>query len=213
MHVAPDSQPKKGCLTMDIAENRLAGVLSDKWWLLLLRGLFAIAFGVVAVLIPGISLAALVLLFGAYVLADGIIGVWLGVSGRSKHENRWVLLLWGLLGVGIGIVALLAPGVTALALLIYIAAWAIATGVLEIVAAIRLRKEVKGEWLLVLGGLASIAFGVFLMLRPAAGALALLWLIAAYAIVFGGILVMLAIKARSFGTQAKPRARQGLHAG
>lgn len=198
---------------MDIAENRLAGVLSDKWWLLLLRGVFAIAFGVVAVLIPAISLAALVLLFGAYVLADGIIGVWLGISGRSKDENRWLLLLWGLLGIGVGIIAFLAPGITALALLIYIAAWAIATGVLELVAAIRLRKEVKGEWLLVLGGLASILFGVLLMLQPAAGALALLWLIAAYAIVFGGILVMLAIKARSFGARAGSGMRESVHTG
>jgi uncharacterized membrane protein HdeD (DUF308 family) len=112
-----------------------------------------------------------------------------------------VLLLGGLLGIGVGVLTFFAPGITALALLFYIAVWAIATGVLELVAAIRLRKEIEGEWWLIPGGLASVVIGVLLMARPGAGALALLWLIAAHAVVFGLLLVMLAFKARTFGSQ------------
>jgi uncharacterized membrane protein HdeD (DUF308 family) len=144
---------------------------------------------------------ALVWLFGAYTLADGILGVSTAITGRKEHEQWWVLLLWGLVGVGVGILTFLAPGITAVALLFYIAVWAILTGALEIVAAIRLRKEIRGEWLLILGGLASVVFGAFLMARPFAGALALLWLIATYAVIFGILLVILAFEARSFGRQ------------
>jgi len=184
---------------MEPVKDRLAAILSRNWWVLLLRGIVAIVFGVLAWMQPGISLAALVLLFGAYSMADGILGAWTAVAGRKEHEHWWVLLLEGLVGIGVGVLTLFAPGVTALALLFYIAIWAVTTGVLEIVAAIRLRKEIEGEWLLVLGGLASVAFGVLLMARPGAGALAVLWIIAAYAVVFGAILVVLAFKARNFG--------------
>jgi uncharacterized membrane protein HdeD (DUF308 family) len=187
---------------MNIAENRLATILSRSWWVLLLRGLVAIAFGALAWLQPGISLAALVLLFGVYSMADGILGVWTAMAGRKEHEHWWVLLLGGLLGIGVGILTFLAPGVTALALVLYIAVWAIATGVLQIVAAIRLRKEIQGEWLLILGGLASLVFGVLLMARPGAGAVSLVWLIGAYAIVFGALLVLLAFKVRTLGAHA-----------
>ncbi|HTT10288.1 MAG TPA: HdeD family acid-resistance protein [Burkholderiaceae bacterium] len=183
---------------MDGLEKRLASMLSRNWWLLLLRGIAAIAFGVLTWFQPGISLGALVLLFGAYSMADGILGVWAAIAGRKEHEDWWVLLLGGLLGVGIGILTFVAPGITALALLFYIAIWAIATGVLEIVAAIRLRKEIKGELFLILAGLASVAFGVVLIAQPGAGALALLWLVASYAVVFGVLLVILAFRVRRF---------------
>lgn len=183
---------------MNIIEKRLASILNRSWWLLLLRGLAAIVFGVLTWLQPGISLASLVLLFGAYSMADGILGCWTAIVGRNDHEHWWVLLLGGLLGIGIGILTFLAPGLTALALLFYIAIWAVATGVLEIVAAIRLRKEIQGEFWLVLAGLASVVFGVLLMARPGAGALTVLWLIASYAILFGVLLVILAFKVRSF---------------
>jgi uncharacterized membrane protein HdeD (DUF308 family) len=184
---------------MDVLEKHLSAILFRNWWVLLLRGIIAIAFGILTWFQPGISLAALVLLFGAYVLADGILGVWTAFSGRKEHEDWWVLLLWGLLGIGVGIIALMAPGITALALLFYIAVWAIATGVLEIVAAVRLRKEIKGEWWLILGGLVSVVFGVLLLARPGPGALALLWVIATYAVIFGVVMVILAFKVRSFG--------------
>jgi uncharacterized membrane protein HdeD (DUF308 family) len=183
---------------MDIVRNRIAKVLSRNWWVLLLRGLIAVAFGVWALSHPGISLAALIMLFGAYALIDGVLGVWTAVAGRQQHEERWTLLLWGLVGVGVGIMTFAAPGLTALALVIYIAFWAIATGVLQIATAIRLRAEIKGEWLLILGGLASVVLGGVLMSRPGAGALALIQLIAIYAVIFGILLVTLAFRVRRF---------------
>jgi uncharacterized membrane protein HdeD (DUF308 family) len=184
---------------MDTAEHQLAAILSHAWWVLLLRGVVAIAFGVLVWLQPGSSFMALMWLFGAYLLADGILGVWMATTGRSVHEDWWVLLLWGLVGIGVGVMTFLAPGITGLALLFYIAIWAIATGVLEIVAAVRLRKEMEGEWVLVVGGLISVLFGAFLVARPAEGAMAMLWLIATYAVVFGILLMMLAFRVRAFG--------------
>lgn len=183
---------------MTIVGKTLATILFRNWWVLLLRGLISIAFGILILLQPGISLAALIICFGAFALADGILGVWTAFTGSKEHESWWVLLLEGLLGIGVGVLTFVAPGITALALLFYIAIWAIATGVLEIVAAVRLRKEIEGEWWLILCGIASVAFGVFLMAQPGEGALAVLWLIATYAIVFGLLLVLLALKARSF---------------
>lgn len=179
-------------------KERLASILTRGWWLLLLRGLLAIVFGILTWFQPGLSLAALVILFGAYSMADGVLGVWTAIAGRNDHEYWWVLLLRGLLGIGIGVITFLAPQVTALALLFYIAIWAIATGILEIVAAIRLRREIEGEWVLGLAGLASVAFGVLLAAQPGTGALAVLWLIGSYAIVFGVLMVILAFKARRF---------------
>ncbi len=182
-------------------EKQLAIIFSRNWRLLLLRGIIAIVFGILAGVLPQISLEVLILLFGAYVLADGALGVWSAISGHKEHEHRWVLLLWGLVGVGVGILTFLAPGITTEALMFYIAIWAIATGVLEIIAAIRLRKEITGEWLLILGGLTSIAFGVLLMAQPIAGAIAMVWLVAAYAVIFGVLLIILALKARTFGSE------------
>jgi uncharacterized membrane protein HdeD (DUF308 family) len=176
----------------------LSSLLRRGWWLLLLRGLVSIAFGVVVWLQPAISLAALVLLFGAYCTVDGVFAVWTAIAGAKTSEHWWLLLLEGLLGIGVGIITFVAPGITALALLFYIAIWAISTGVLEIVAAIRLRREIDNEWWLMLAGLASVAFGFILAARPGAGALALLWLIGSYAIVFGVLLLTLAFRARKF---------------
>jgi len=189
---------------MDVVEKHLVPILSRNWWLLLLRGIAAIAFGILTWWMPGISLAVLVLFFGAYALVDGIFAVWMAFASRGRNEQWWLMLLWGFLGIGVGILTFVEPGLTALALLFYIAIWAIATGVLEIVAAIRLRKEIEGEWLLILAGLASVVFGVVLIARPGVGALAVLWIIAAYAIVFGVLMVMLAFKARGFGRQGAP---------
>jgi len=182
---------------MNRVETRLASTLARGWWLLLLRGIAAIVFGFLTWFQPGISLAALILLFAAYSMADGIFALWMALAGRD-HDHRWVLVLEGLLGIGVGIMTFVAPGVTALAILFYIAIWSITTGVLRIVAAIALRKEIEGEWVLILSGLASVGFGVLLMAMPGAGALALLWVIAAYAIMFGVLLVTLAFRARGF---------------
>jgi uncharacterized membrane protein HdeD (DUF308 family) len=153
---------------------------------------------VVSWLEPGISAAALVLLFGAYVFADGVLGTWTAIAGRADHEYWWLMLLRGLLGIGVGVLAFVEPRVVVLALLFYMAIWAIATGVLEIATAIRLRREIEGESLLILSGLLSVLFGVVLVAWPGASALALLWLIATFAVVFGVVLVILAFKARGF---------------
>lgn len=173
----------------------LVDALARYWWVLVFRGLLAIAFGVLAFLWPGLTLASLVLVFGAYALVDGVSAIVSALRGRGE-EPWWLLVLEGAVGIGIGVLTLLAPGITALALLFYIAIWAIATGVLEIAAALALRKEIEGEWLLVLGGLVSVAFGVLLMARPGAGALAVLWLIGAYAIAFGVLFLFLGLKLR-----------------
>jgi len=184
---------------MNGVQYAFANILGRGWWRVLLRGLAAIAFGILTWIMPGISLTALVFLFAIYCLADGVLAVWTAVDGRELDESWWVLLLEGLLGIGVGIITLAAPGITALALLFYIAAWAIGMGLLEIVAAIRLRKQIDGEWALILRGLISIALGVLLMVRPGAGALAAVWLIATCAVAYGVLLVILSFEARSFG--------------
>jgi uncharacterized membrane protein HdeD (DUF308 family) len=181
---------------MNSVVGHFSSMLRRGWWLLLLRGIIAILFGLTLWVEPAISLAALVLLFGAYCLVDGVFAVWTGISGAKDNEHWWLLLLWGLVGIGVGILTFMSPGITALALLFYIAIWAIATGVLEIVGAIRLRKEINNEWLLLLAGLVSVAFGVLIAARPGAGALGILWVIGFYAIVFGVLLLILAFRVR-----------------
>ena len=182
---------------MNNLEN-LGSLFQRNWWLMLLRGLAAIGFGILVITKPQISLQVLVYLFGVYVLVEGILGVALAIQGRNEIDSWGVLLLWGLLGVAVGILAFSRPDLTALALLFYIALWAIATGVLEIAAAIRLREVLQNEWLLILAGLVSVAFGVWLIARPDAGALAVLWAIGIYAIVFGVLVVLFAFKIRSY---------------
>ena len=181
----------------------LARILSRYWWMILLRGVISILFGIMVFAWPGISLVSLVLLFGAFALADGFGNVVTAFGGRREHENWWVLLFAGLAGVALGVLTFLNPAVTALALLFYIAVWAIVTGVLQIVTAIRLRKEIEGELWLALGGAASVAFGMLLIARPGSGALTVLWLIAAFAVAYGIILVILALKARGFAKRVE----------
>jgi len=176
----------------------LANILSRYWWMTLLRGIVAILFGFFVIAQPGISLMTLTMLFGAFVLLDGIGSLTSAFGGRTEHESWWIMLLWGLCGIAVGVMTFFSPGVTAFALLFYIAAWAIVTGVIELVAAFRLRQEIEGEFWLGLLGVLSIAFGVFMMVRPGAGILSLLWLIAAYAIAFGITLIALAFRMRGF---------------
>ena len=180
------------------AVETVGSILSRNWWLMLLRGLAAIAFGLLIFAKPQISLQVLVYLFGVYVLVEGILGIAVAVQARGELDSWGVLFLWGLFGVAVGVLTFIKPEITALALLFYIALWAIATGVLEFAVAIRLRELIKNEWLLILAGLVSVAFGVLLIARPEAGVLAVLALIGAYAIVFGVLLVAFAFKIRSF---------------
>lgn len=171
--------------------------LAHNWGAVLIRGILAILFGVITFVAPGMSLAVLVLLFGAYAFVDGVFAV---VSAfRRRESDHWAMtLLEGVVGIGAGLVTLFWPGLTALALLYVIAAWALVTGAFEIAAAIRLRKVLHDEWLLVLGGVASIGLGLLLFAYPGPGALALILWIGAYALVFGVLLVGLAFRLRSW---------------
>ena len=175
--------------------------LVHNWWVVLLRGIAGILFGILTFVSPAISLGALVLLFGAYSFADGVLAIISAIRNRAESERWWIVLIQGLAGVGAGLVTLLWPGITALALLAVVAAWALVIGGLEIAAAIRLRKVITGEWLLVLSGIASIILGVLLALFPGPGALALVLWIGAYAIVSGVLLVALAVRLRSWGRE------------
>lgn len=170
--------------------------LSRYWWLLALRGVAAILFGILAFIWPQLTLEVLIILFGVYVLIDGASNIVTGFSQRESNDRWWVMLLEGLVGILAGILTLVYPGMSAFILLYFIAAWAILTGVLEIVAAIRLRKEITGEWALALSGVASIIFGILLFLFPGTGALAVVWIIGSYAILFGALLIYLAFKVR-----------------
>lgn len=168
----------------------MLALLSKYWWVLVVRGGLAIALGVFAFVWPQETIAALVLAFGAIALVDGTFAVAASIAGHSLTPYWWVLLLQGLLGIGVGLMTLFNPAITAVALLIYIAVWAIGMGVLQVIAAVRLRHDISGEWWLALGGIASVAFGVLLMRHPAEGALAVLWLIGSFALVWGVMLVL-----------------------
>ena len=181
--------------------------LTRNWWAVDLRGLAGILFGIITFVSPGISLAALVLLFGAYAFADGVLSIVSAVRRRGA-DRWWLLLLQGIVGIGAGVITLLWPGITALALRFVIAAWALVGGALQVAAAIRLRKVITGEWLLALGGVLSVALGVLLVLFPGPGALALVIWIGAYAVVFGILLLVLGFKLRGLRS---PRAHQPAH--
>ena len=147
-------------------------MLARNWWVLALRGVFAIIFGVLALIWPALTLLVLITLFGAYALVDGIFAVIAGIASYGRNERWWAVLLEGVAGIILGVMTFLWPGTTALVLVYFIAAWALITGVFEIAAAIRLRKEIEGEWMMILSGILSIIFGVFLVAAPGAGALA-----------------------------------------
>jgi len=174
----------------------MISLFTKNWWVLLLRGIVAVLFGILAITSPGITLAVLVLLFGVYAVVDGCFALFAAIGGWSHREDRWLLLLEGFIGIGAGILTLRAPGITTVALLFFIAAWALATGVLRIVAAIRLRKEITGEWLLAVAGIASILFGIALFLNPFIGALVLVWWIGGFTFAFGILLIVLGFRMR-----------------
>lgn len=173
--------------------------LTRNWGWVALRGFAAILFGLLTLLNPGITLATLVLFFGAYALVDGAAMVVSAIANRHG-EARWIaLLVGGVLGIGAGLVTFFMPGLTAMALLMIIAAWSVVTGIAEIGAAIRLRKEITGEWIFVLAGLFSVGFGLLLFLSPGAGALAVALWIGAYAVTVGLLLVGLGFRLRNWG--------------
>jgi uncharacterized membrane protein HdeD (DUF308 family) len=175
----------------------MAGLFTRNWWLVLLRGILAILFGLLAITRPVVTVAVLVLLFGVYALVDGIVSLCAAIGGWGHREDRWLLLLEGFIGIGAGFLTLRAPAITAVALIFFIAAWALGTGVLKIIAAIRLRREISGEVWLALSGIASAVFAFLVMMRPGVGAIAMAWLIGWYALFLGAMLVLLSFKLRS----------------
>lgn len=180
----------------------LARQFANYWWLFLVRGLMAVIFGVIALVWPGITVLALVTLFGAYVIVDGFFSF--VQAFRVEGRVRWSLVAWGLISVAAGIAVLLWPGITALVLIYMIGFWAILTGFVEIMAAVAFRKEMTNEWALALGGVLSIAVGAFMVIAPGSGAVALVWLIGAYAIAFGIMLVMAGLTLRRWPAEAAP---------
>lgn len=184
--------------------------LAKSWWVFLVRGLAAIAFGVVAVIWPGITLGALVIVFGAYAIVDGVFDVVLGIRGEASSggaitggDRAW-LVVTGIVGVAAGLIAFLWPGITAVALLWVIAFWAILTGVVELFAAWKLRAELTNEWMWILSGLLSIALGILLLLQPATGALALVLWVGILAIAWGVALCVLAFRIKGLAGQTAP---------
>ena len=180
--------------------------LTRNWWVLVLRGVAGILFGLGAYAWPGITLGVLVLFFGAYALVDGVFAVMAAVTGRTQGLPWWALLVEGLLGIAAGVITFFMPGITLFVLLYVMAGWAIVTGVFEIVAAARLRREMAGEWMLALSGVVSVVFGVIVFARPVAGLLAVAWLVGTYAVIFGILFLFLGLKLREHAkrTDARP---------
>ena len=176
-------------------------VLVRKWWLVALRGIIAILFGIVALAYPGITLVALVLLFGVYALVDGVCAVFAAFGGTGR-ERLWYILE-GIAGIAAGILTLFYPGITAEFLIYLIAAWAILTGVFEIIAGLAL--PVSKDWMLALAGALSVVFGVLVVFNPGSGALAIVWLIGIYALLFGVTMLVFAIRLRRLGNVSVPQ--------
>jgi uncharacterized membrane protein HdeD (DUF308 family) len=182
----------------------LLETLKRHWWVPVLRGIAAIIFGIIAFARPGLTVAVLVLLFGAWVLVDGIFRV-IGAITHRASDNEWGLnLIIGIVGIIIGFLTFHKPGITALALVIYIGAWALMIGATEIALAIKLRREIKGEWFLILMGVVSIIFAIMLLWNPLPGALALVWLIGSYAIVLGVLGIIFGFRLRSLPVLGTP---------
>jgi uncharacterized membrane protein HdeD (DUF308 family) len=175
----------------------MSEMLVRSWWVLGLRGVIAVLFGLLALFWPGLTLLWLVALFAAYALLGGMVSVVGAIRNRKSDDDWWLLLLLGLVGLGAGVIAVVHPSLTALVLVLVMGANALLSGVLEIAVAIRLRKVMRGEWLLLLSGIASIVFGILVFLFPEAGALALVWLISAYALICGALLLAMALRLRS----------------
>jgi uncharacterized membrane protein HdeD (DUF308 family) len=178
---------------------------TSPWWAFVVRGIVGVLFGVLTWIVPGTALLTLVFLFGAYAIVEGAFNIAGAIRREAPGDRpRWVLLLEGIVSIIAGVVAFVIPGFTAVALLYLIAAWSLVTGILEIATAVRLRRRIKGEWLMALSGVLSIVFGVLLMIFPGAGALAVLFWIGAYAVVFGAMLIALGIRLRSWSRARGP---------
>lgn len=174
----------------------MSALLAENWWAIALRGALAILFGLIALFLPGATIASLVILFAAYMLVDGAFAIVGAVRAAQRHERWGLLILEGIANIVTGVLAFLWPGITVLVFVLLMAAWALVSGALMLGAAFRLNKE-HGRWLLALGGIVSIVWGVLLVVAPVAGALVLTWWLGAYALVFGGALIALGFRLRA----------------
>jgi uncharacterized membrane protein HdeD (DUF308 family) len=178
-----------------VADQNTA-TLARNWWLLALRGVLGILFGIVAFVWPGATQAALILVFGANVFVDGIFAVAAGIGMRKQIDRWWLLVLEGAAGIILGVLTFSSPDTTALVLLLFIAAWSIFTGIFEIATAVRIRTMIANKWLLIISGVVSIVFGILLIVQPGAGAVSIVWLLGAYALLFGILTLMLSFRLR-----------------
>ncbi len=184
----------------------MAAFMKQAWWAMAIRGIFAIAFGILAFIWPGITLLALVWLFGVYAIVEGIASVVGAVSGKADTRHGWWLGIVGVISIIAGILTFGWPALTALVLLYLIAARAIITGMIDFASAIALRREIQDEWLLALGGIAAVVFGIIMFATPLAGALALVWLVALYAVVIGVLLLAFSLRMRTWQRETRQRA-------
>jgi uncharacterized membrane protein HdeD (DUF308 family) len=179
--------------------------LASQWGWIALRGLAAVSFGVMAFVWPEPTLVALTLVCGAYVFVDGVIVLMAAFRIRDQHRPLWPLVIVGVLGVAAGAVTFVWPDITALSLLLVIAAWALVMGAFQIASAIHIRKTIDNEWMLGLSGVVSMIFGAMIFFYPQAGALAVAWMIGAFAIPFGLLLIMLGFRLRRYATLPESR--------
>ena len=179
--------------------------LTKNWWLVVLRGVLAILFGLSALFMPGVAWLSLILLFGIYSLMDGVFAMLSGLVSSKYSPRWWVFLLEGLIGVAAGVIAFVRPDLASTVLVLLIAIWALLTGILEIAAAIRLRREITNEWMLGFGGFVSIVLGVLLFFQPAAGGLIITLMIGAYALIFGVLLLVLGFRLRRWNVSGSER--------
>lgn len=172
--------------------------LTRNWWLVVLRGVLGVLFGLAALFMPGLAWLSLIVLFGTYAILDGVFAMMSGLISSKFSPRWWVFLVEGLVSVAAGAIALIRPDIASVVLVLLIAGWAVVTGVLEILAAIRLRKEITTEWMLGFGGFVSIALGVLLFFQPAMGGLVITLMIGTYALIFGIVLVALGFRLRKW---------------
>jgi uncharacterized membrane protein HdeD (DUF308 family) len=187
-------------------EARIMNVsaLADRWWMLVVRGIAAILFGFITIAAPRISLFALVILWGTYAIVDGVVGLLLAARREARGASWGWLLFSGIVSIAAGLLAFAWPGITAMILLSVIASWAVVTGVAEIATAIRLRRDMRGEWLLAAAGVLSIVFGILLVAFPRTGALAVAWMIGGYAVLFGALLIGLGLRLDRWRRRRRP---------
>jgi uncharacterized membrane protein HdeD (DUF308 family) len=188
--------------------DALSDILAESWWLVGLRGILAIIIGLICLLTPGIAIGALILLFAAYMLVDGLFAIAAGIR-NARNGERWGLLLFeGLVDIAAAAVAFLWPGLTLVVLIWIIAIWAIISGALMLSAAFTLKQD-HGRWWLALGGICSLIFGVLLVIAPLVGAFVLIWWLGAYALIFGVLLLVLAFQLHSkYEARSVPKAKR-----